>query len=61
MIEILYDDEHGTDLLIGGRHNVNIGWEHDSLASVTHTSRDGKPMEVRFHETFRTYFVMVGE
>lgn len=60
METILYDDEHGTDLLIDNTHNVNLGWEHDSLSPMTHSTRDGKPMQVHFNALFGSYFVMVG-
>ena len=60
-VTVLYDDENGTDLLVDDRHNVNLGWEREALSVVTHTSRDGKPMEVQFNPVFRSYFIMVGD
>lgn len=59
-VRVLSDDEIGLDLLIDERHNVNIGWEPETLSQVTHTSRDGKPMQVQFNPTFGTYYVIVG-
>lgn len=61
MERVLYDDQYGTDLLIDELHNVNLDCAHDMLSSVTHESRDGKPMEVQFHPTLHTYLIMVGE
>lgn len=59
LVETLYADEHGTDLLIDNLHNVNLDWQVDTLSTVTHTSRDGQPMEVQFNSKFGTYFVLV--
>lgn len=55
---VLNDDEFGTDLLIDGMHNVNLGWSPESLSEATHVTRDGKRMEVLFHATLRTYYVI---
>lgn len=60
-IEVLYDDEHGTDLMIDNLHNVNVGWTRECLSCVTHTTRDGCPMEVQFHPTFRNYYIVVAD
>jgi hypothetical protein len=58
--EVLYDDEHGLDLLIDGKHNVNLSLAHEGLVVQHYTTRDGKPMEVEFHPTFRTYWILIG-
>lgn len=58
-VAVLYDDEYGTDLLVDDRHNVNIGQARECLSTATHTSRDGKAMEVQFNPVLGTYLVMV--
>jgi hypothetical protein len=60
-VRVLYSDEHGTDLLIGDLHNVNLGWARDTLSGVTHETRNGSPMQVLWNGTFRSYFVATTE
>lgn len=58
--QILIDDEHGLDLLVMERHNVNFVPSDLSLGfEPTHTDRDGSPMVVLFHHTLRQYYVAV--
>lgn len=57
--EVLFDDTDGRDLLIDKKHNVNLECYRECLSTVTHTARDGMPMEVQFNSNFGTYFVLV--
>lgn len=58
---VLYSDEHGTDLLIDGKHNVNMDWDRECLSFTTHTTRDGRAMEVQSNPLLGTYFVIVAK
>lgn len=58
--KVLYDDEHGTDLLVDDLHNVNLVADADGFggAPITHQDRAGNDMSVQHHPTLHTYLVL---
>lgn len=55
----LYHDADGTDLLIDGRHNVNLVTRPVYPRFANLLDRDGKPMRAEIHPTLRTWYVEV--
>lgn len=57
---VLQQDQDGTDTIIDDKHNVNyLPEDREVNWPPTHTTRDGAPMVVLFHPSFRCYYVEV--